>query len=141
MIPRISISGGQPTNIPPLLFVMFVSMIKDFFEDRTRQKSDAEENNTVTDVLQADGSWKPTAWRLIRMGDVVKVKENESFAADMIILQTSSENICYVETKNLDGETNLKHKCAPLETADLAESAYAGIEVECELPSDKIYQF
>ena len=36
MIPSISISGGLPTNAPPLLFVIFVSMVKDFFEDRVR---------------------------------------------------------------------------------------------------------
>jgi hypothetical protein len=41
--------------VPPLLFVILVSMVKDFFEDRVRQKSDAEENNKMTDVLQSDG--------------------------------------------------------------------------------------
>jgi hypothetical protein len=48
MIPQITVSGGAPTNAPPLMFVMFVSMVKDFFEDRTRQNSDAEENNNRT---------------------------------------------------------------------------------------------
>jgi hypothetical protein len=41
MIKPISISGGVPTNALPLLFVIFVSMVKDFVEDRVRQKSDA----------------------------------------------------------------------------------------------------
>lgn len=52
------------------------------------------------------------------------VKENDAFAADLIILKTSADNVCYVETKNLDGETNLKHKAAPLDTVNLAESKY-----------------
>ncbi len=31
----------------------------------------------------------------------------------MILAQSSeSKGVCYVETKNLDGETNLKHKTA-----------------------------
>ncbi len=46
-----------------------------------------------------------------------------------------------METKNLDGETNLKHKAAPLETVELAESLYKNITIKSELPSDKIYSF
>ena len=48
------------------------------------------------------------------------MKENEAFAADIIILRTSADNMCYVETKNLDGETNLKLKAAPIDTVNLA---------------------
>lgn len=55
----------------------------------------------------------------MKLGDVLKIKENEPFAADIIILKTSKDNVCYIETKNLDGETNLKHKCAPLEAVNL----------------------
>ena len=46
-----------------------------------------------------------------------------------------------METKSLDGETNLKHKAAPLETAQLNESFYKNITIESEMPSDKIYSF
>jgi len=41
------------------------------------------------------------------------VKDNEFLPVDIIILRTSLDNVCYIETKNLDGETNLKHKSAP----------------------------
>ena len=80
-------------------------------------------------------------WRDVKIGDVLKVQENEAIPADLIILKTDKDNICYVETKNLDGETNLKHKAAPLETVELAESLYKNITIESELPSDKIYAF
>ena len=53
MIPQITVSGGAPTNAPPLMFVMFVSMVKDFFEDRTRQNSDAEENNNTNPEMRS----------------------------------------------------------------------------------------
>lgn len=47
----------------------------------------------------------------IKVGSIVKVRENEFFPCDMLILNSSiPKGICYVETKNLDGETNLKHK-------------------------------
>ena len=43
----------------------------------------------------------------------LKVTENEYFPADVLIINTSeSKGSCYIETKNLDGETNLKYKQA-----------------------------
>jgi hypothetical protein len=33
---------------------MFVSMVKDFLEDRVRQMADAEENNNTAHVLHGD---------------------------------------------------------------------------------------
>ena len=113
MIKPISITGGTPTNLPPLLFVMAVSGVKDFFEDRVRQKSDAEENDRPTEVLQDDGNFATKKWRDVKVGDVIMVRENEFLPVDIIILRTSLDNVCYIETKNLDGETNLKHKTAP----------------------------
>lgn len=52
-------------------------------------------------------------WRELRVGQIVKVSEGEYFPCDLILLNSSEPNgICFVETKNLDGETNLKHKKA-----------------------------
>lgn len=53
-------------------------------------------------------------WCDIKIGDFVKVDQNEFFPADMLVIKSSEEEgVCYVETKNLDGETNLKHKSVP----------------------------
>ena len=50
-------------------------------------------------------------WKEIRVGSVVKVQCDEYFPADLVLLYSSGrKGICYIETKNLDGETNLKHK-------------------------------
>jgi len=43
----------------------------------------------------------------------VKINENEFLPADVLVLNTSEKKAaCYIETKNLDGETNLKTKSA-----------------------------
>lgn len=43
------------------------------------------------------------------MGDLVRVKRDEGFPCDLVLLSTSNaEGKCYVTTANLDGETNLK---------------------------------
>lgn len=50
MVPQISISGGKPAMLLPLIFVILVSMMKDIFEDMKRHKSDKEENYKATMV-------------------------------------------------------------------------------------------
>ena len=44
MITAISITDGKPVIFGPLLIVVSISMMKDFFEDFKRHKSDFEEN-------------------------------------------------------------------------------------------------
>ena len=49
--------------------------------------------------------------------------ENQYFPCDVVIINSSlPKGICYVETKNLDGETNLKHKQAPKQVVNLTEN-------------------
>lgn len=47
-IPSISITGGKPTMITPLIFVMAVTAFKDFVEDKKKKDSDKMENQTST---------------------------------------------------------------------------------------------
>ena len=64
----------------------------------------------------------------------------------MIILNTSSpKGICYIETKNLDGETNLKMKSGHKDLYECFSSKddlnnLSG-ELVCESPNDQIYKF
>ncbi len=66
----------------------------------------------------------------------------------MILISSSSDKgICYVETKNLDGETNLKHKKAIKECLNISRSEneifenYQDAEIECEKENEFIYKF
>ena len=57
-----------------------------------------------------------------------QVREGEPFPADAVLLASSSAGgIAYVETSNLDGETNLKLKQAPPETAGLGDEVGRGV--------------
>lgn len=53
--------------------------------------------------------FKKEYWKNVRVGDFVRLYDGEQVPADIVVLSTSDpDGACYVETKNLDGETNLK---------------------------------
>ncbi|KAF9169293.1 hypothetical protein BGX21_001159 [Mortierella sp. AD011] len=57
-------------------------------------------------------------WANLRVGDFIMIKNNQAVPADAIILSTSeAEGSCFIETKDLDGETNLKTRVSLHETS------------------------
>lgn len=138
------IPNMAPTNryatIVPLSFVLSVSAVRELYEDWKRLKADHEMNNKLAEVLEEDGAKTSVRWADIRCGQIVRIVNGESVPADMIVLATSlPDNMCYVETSSIDGETNLKIRQARHETADFA--AMADAVVKCELPNCHIYTF
>ncbi len=129
----------------PLLFVIVVSAIKDLFEDIQRHKSDGKENNReVLAGHPTEKGFQNKHWKDLKVGNVLKIEKNQYFPADMVLLNSSAnKGICYVETKNLDGETNLKHKSSHKEVLHHCKSDEEALsldaQISCEKPSDKIY--
>ena len=77
-MPAISNSGGVPTELLPLSFVLIVSMIKDILEDVQRHKSDNLENNKAVLIGNVETNvFEKTYWKKVRVGRIVKVLENE----------------------------------------------------------------
>jgi phospholipid-transporting ATPase len=108
--PEISNTYGQPITLIPLSIVIFCSAIKDLVEDLQRRYADSKLNSRK--VLKADPSqadFVDEQWQHVKVGQVLKIRNRETFPADMVLIQ-ASKNDCYVETSDLDGETNLKQK-------------------------------
>lgn len=106
---------------------------------------DIEVNNRKVKVHQGDGVFNYTEWKNLRVGQIVKVEKDEFFPADLLLLSSSYDDaICYVETMNLDGETNLKLKQALEVTSFLHEdSDFRDFKatLKCEDPNANLYSF
>ncbi|KAN0065109.1 hypothetical protein ACQY0O_001606 [Thecaphora frezii] len=89
--------------------------------------------------------WKPKTWENLAVGDFVLLHNNDPIPADIVICATSEEeDTCFIETKNLDGETNLKARHAVPELSHLRtpeECARASFKVHAEPQSTNMYRF
>ncbi|KAI8541142.1 hypothetical protein RHMOL_Rhmol08G0039400 [Rhododendron molle] len=131
--------------VAPLAFVVGLSMAKEAMEDWRRFIQDMKVNMRKARVHKRDGVFGPKTWMKLRVGDVVKVEKDKFFPADLLLVSSSYEDgICYVETMNLDGETNLKAKRAlevtlPLDD-DMTFKDFTG-KISCEDPNPNLYTF
>lgn len=58
----------------------------------------------------------------MQVGELIKVEKDHYFPADLLLISsTNDDGIAYVETMNLDGETNLKIKKALDQTKGITE--------------------
>ncbi|QSL64765.1 hypothetical protein MERGE_002067 [Pneumocystis wakefieldiae] len=132
------------TTIVPLLIVLIVSAFKELVEDFKRRLQDKELNQSLTYVFEKM-SFIPRKWYDLHVGDIVRVESGQIFPADLILISSSEpEGLCYIETSNLDGETNLKIKQSHPETADFISptkiSQLSG-EIHSEQPNNNLYSF
>ncbi|KAG2281654.1 hypothetical protein Bca4012_050129 [Brassica carinata] len=131
--------------IAPLVFVVGLSMMKEALEDWRRFMQDVKINARKTCVHKTDGVFRSRKWKKVSVGDVVRVEKDEFFPADLLLLSSSYEDgICYVETMNLDGETNLKVKRSLEVTMTLDdEDSFKNFmgTIRCEDPNPSLYTF
>lgn len=144
LIPVIS-SLSPITTAVPLIGVLTVTAVKDAYDDFQRHRSDRQVNTRKTWVLR-NGQLVEESWSKVLVGDVIRMENDQFVAADILLLSTSEPNgLCYIETSELDGETNLKCKqCLP-ETEDLGQDdsligAFQG-EIHCEPPNNQLNKF
>ena len=165
-IPGVS-PTGRYTTVLPLGLVLLVTAVKAAIEDWRRHRADGATNASPTHVLTTPSTSRSaggeesedeedvraprfvdTTWADLWVGDVVRVEEDETFPADMLLLASSRvEGTCDIETANLDGETNLKQRRALEETMEwntpesLEEAVRDGVSVRYEPESPAIYSF
>ena len=124
-IPAISLTGGTRAQAMPLCTVVLISMIKDAFEDYKRYVNDKNENEDRKASCYDDDTkqFDQIQWQSIKVGNIIQIFQDEYAPADIVLLHSTGQNgRCFVETKNLDGETNLKPKQTNKDLQDIFDT-------------------
>ncbi|XP_039601826.1 probable phospholipid-transporting ATPase IH isoform X2 [Polypterus senegalus] len=128
----------------PLFFVITVTAIKQGYEDWLRHKADNAVNRCPVHIIQ-HGKVVRKQSRKLRVGDIVLVKEDETFPCDLIFLSSSREDgTCFVTTASLDGESSHKTYFAVQDTKSFhteEEVDRINATIECEQPQPDLYKF
>ena len=124
-VKAISITNGIPTMAPTLVFVLTLSLIKIGYEDYLRHKADGIENGQEVDVFDnATKTFQKKTWKECKVGNIIQIKNRGFNPCDIVLLASadSKTNAVFINTKALDGETDLKirevHK-------DMTDTAFA----------------
>lgn len=102
--------------IAPLCFVLLVSEIRQFAEEYQKYRRDVQTNlSEIKRLIKQEGEqvFETVTWESLHPGDVVLLYDRDNIPADLCVVYTGANNFSYVETSNLDGETNLKTRSAP----------------------------
>ncbi|KAL5568715.1 hypothetical protein UlMin_025290 [Ulmus minor] len=140
-LPQLAVFG-RGASIAPLAIVLLVTAVKDAYEDYRRHRSDKIENNRLALVL-VNNQFQSKKWKDIQVGEIIKIQANETIPCDIVLLSTSDPTgVAYVQTINLDGESNLKTRYAKQETLSRlpGKERISGL-IRSEKPNRNIYGF
>ncbi|XP_046494285.1 phospholipid-transporting ATPase IK [Equus quagga] len=133
------------TLFAPLVCLLVIRATRDLMDDIGRHRSDRVVNNRPCQVLVGKSfRWK--RWKNLCVGDVVCLRRDNIVPADLLLLaSTEPSSLCYVETADIDGETNLKFRQAPMvthhELNNVKKMASFQGKVVCEEPNSRMHQF
>uniref|UniRef100_A0A8C8S2B9 Phospholipid-transporting ATPase n=1 Tax=Pelusios castaneus TaxID=367368 RepID=A0A8C8S2B9_9SAUR len=127
-----------------VVFVVTITSARSGYEDWLRHKADNAMNQCPVHFIQ-HGKLVRKQSRKLRVGDIVMVKEDETFPCDLIFLSSSrADGTCFVTTASLDGESSHKTYYAVQDTKSFhneedIDALHATIE--CEQPQPDLYKF
>lgn len=103
-------------------------------------------NKSTAHRLKEDGTVEDILWTDVRVGDALVVRDDENFPADLLCLWSAlPDNVCFIRTTNLDGETNLKIRkpldVKGIEVGNLADVTQLDVTVKAEPPNRNLHKF
>uniref|UniRef100_A0A6I8RHZ2 Phospholipid-transporting ATPase n=1 Tax=Xenopus tropicalis TaxID=8364 RepID=A0A6I8RHZ2_XENTR len=139
-IPDVS-PTGRYTTLVPLLFILTVAAIKEIIEDIVSIfLHKAFLNNILFLSVLRNGAWEIVHWEKVYFVHVFK----KNLITIIVLINNEPQAMCYIETSNLDGETNLKIRQGLSVTAEMKDidtlMSLSG-KIECESPNRHLYDF
>eukprot|EP00040_Diaphanoeca_grandis_P017304 m.90042 g.90042 ORF g.90042 m.90042 type:complete len:1189 (-) comp26359_c0_seq1:156-3722(-) len=132
------------TTLVPLVLILIMGWAMDLWDDFRRRMSDRQINRTPAKRLEGN-KWVVTPWESLVVGDIVHIdQEFPRIPGDVLVLDTSHETgFCFVESKDLDGETNLKRCKALTKHLNWTEQSLQSskCEIECDAPNIDLLNF
>ncbi|OLY84656.1 putative phospholipid-transporting ATPase VA [Smittium mucronatum] len=115
----------------------------------TGSKADFPSFWLENDLNSVDPSKPPIVenvkWMNVRVGDVLVLGSGDFVPADVLILYSSNdEGLCFADSKDLDGETNLKPRNSLAETSVLSSPENINnlsLFVDCSSPTENMFTF
>lgn len=129
-----------------LVFVLLVAAIKAVVEDSKRHEEDRTLNNSVAHVVGEAGKVTDKKWEDVKVGEILQVHDEESFPADLLCIYSDlPDDVCFIKTANLDGETNLKIRRPARFAVDMIQRPEDLLclkaELVCEAPNANLHVF
>lgn len=139
-------------NVFILTVIFSLNMTSEFFDDRARARKDVKTNMQRAYVFDREqNEFAAKTWGSVRRGDLLRLEKNATSPADLLLLTTSdidTEQCCYVQTANIDGETYLKKRMCKKEIIDHVENNLMatldwieGREIRYEPPTGSLSNF
>ncbi|CEP15325.1 hypothetical protein [Parasitella parasitica] len=115
-------------------------------EKNTVEHHEDTSNATETSTRSKRDVFAKSLSKDVRVGDFILLRNGDSLPADAVLLSTSDkEGLCFVETKDLDGETNLKPRSSIPQSRHIQSGADCLNEchfyLEAGSPSPDLYKF
>ncbi|KAJ9461363.1 Phospholipid-transporting ATPase 3 [Diplonema papillatum] len=138
--------------VVPLIFVLTVAAVKDGYEDWKRHRADKHDNSALAKVLVGD-RWQEVPSMDIQVGDFILLERGPGgeacpVKADVVLVSSADDDgVVYIETSQLDGETNVKPRKARIETQALGQepeelaNASPDLLYTVDHPNPKIYSW
>ena len=155
--PQIQVNSPFAVLIPTFI-IMLIGVTKEFIGELKRYKDDKVVNATPVKRLitpsspnkSAELGTEKTVLADVKVGDIIKIDDNEQVPADCILLKVAdSKPECFVKTVALDGERNLKPKLANAQLSENFETLFGpnsqdkkvDLQVNCIQPIKELYYF
>lgn len=155
------IEPPYPQSFYSLVLILVVDIVVLAREDMSRHRADGVMNANPVGVISrnaASGQIEEheETWAGVKVGQVVRVRSKQAFPADLVLLRGSEPpGQAWVNTKPLDGESDMKLRLAPAHglsppvgeaRADDALEKQLDWErlrgsIHCERPNDKVIVF